>query len=201
MDICLGLDVDGVVLNYLPALMEFARRTGHVVACEAHEVDTYDMSRAFPELDEPGLFRLIGEFSIHESFQEIAEFSGFSTALERIRSEFPEIRLVAITSAGTDPRTADLRRANLERYGFEEVHVLPLGASKKEHLRALPPGSIFVDDLKKHVTAAEEVGLTGVLVRQPYNTDDNHHHVFSDWEEGYEIVGELIRGRTLRLVS
>lgn len=201
MEFVLGLDCDGVVLDYLPALMDFARFRGHHVACEPHEVDSYDMSRAFPGMSAEELFKLIGEFSVHDSFADISEFAGFTTAISKIRNEFPSIRLIAITSAGTEERTAELRRRNLAAYDFEEVHVLPLGASKKEHLRELPAGSIFVDDLKKHVNAAEEVGHTGVLVRQPYNTDDDHHHVFADWNEGYDIVSGLIRGRGLRFAS
>jgi FMN phosphatase YigB (HAD superfamily) len=192
MEIVLGLDCDGVVLNYGPALLEFGRRKGLRIGCEWHEVDMYHMSMAFPDLTKDDIMALIEEFALDDAFGEISLMPGFLEALEALRDEFPGLKVVAVTSAGEEERTIKLRKRNLAPLGFDEVHVLPLSASKKDHLSQLPPGSVFVDDLKKHVDAAEEVGLQGVLVRQPYNSEDRHAHVMHDWMEGCRIISTLL---------
>lgn len=198
----LGLDIDGVVLNYGPALLEFGQSKGLEIGCEWHEVDMYNMAKAFPSLTTDGIMALIGEFSEHEAFSQIEEMPGFSAALNSIREQNPGLRLVAITSAGVSEKTIQLRRRNLARYCFDEIHVLPLQASKEDHLKQLPSGSVFIDDLKRHVDSATKVGLTGVLVRQPYNTADDHDYVLHKWEDGIEMItGILSRARLSHAVA
>jgi 5'' nucleotidase, deoxy (Pyrimidine), cytosolic type C protein (NT5C). len=192
MDIVLGLDIDGVVLNYGPALLEYGVSRGLKIGCEWHEVDMYNMSKAFPDLDTAGIMNLITEFSEAEGFSRIREMEGFSEALAAIRAAYPELKLIAITSAGVSETTINSRKKNLEQFGFNEVHVLPLQASKEEHLAQLPKGSVFVDDLKKHVASAEKVGLTGILMRQPYNSADTHDLVIHNWKEGAEVIKSVL---------
>jgi hypothetical protein len=193
MDIVLGLDIDGVVLNYGPALLAYGARKGLKIGCEWHEVHMYNMSKAFPDLDKDGVMALITEFSETEDFSRIREMDGFTEALAVIRAAHPSVKLVAITSAGVTDRTIELRKINLEPFGFDEIHVLPLHASKEAHLANLPKGSVFVDDLKKHVDSAVKVGLTGILVRQPYNTEDDHDLVMRDWKEGAALIADVLQ--------
>lgn len=192
MDIVLGLDIDGVVLNYGPALLDYGATKGLVIGCQWHEVHMYNMAKAFPELDKDGIMALITEFSETEDFSRIREMDGFTEALADIRAAHPLVKLVAITSAGVTDRTIELRKRNLAHFGFDEIHVLPLHASKEAHLSNLPKGSVFVDDLKKHVDSAVKVGLTGILVRQPYNSDDEHDLVMHDWKEGAALVKSVL---------
>lgn len=192
MEIVLGLDIDGVVLNYGPSLLAYGASKGLEIGCEWHEVDMYNMAKAFPSLDKDGIMSLIGEFSEHDAFSQIEEMEGFSAALEDIRKAHPGLRLIAITSAGVTDRTIELRRKNLERYGFDEIHVLPLQASKEAHLSNLPAGSLFVDDLKRHVDSATKVGLTGILVRQPYNASDDHEFVMGNWADGAALISSIL---------
>jgi hypothetical protein len=201
MDIVLGLDIDGVVLNYGPSLLEYGVSKGLRIGCEWHEVDMYNMAKAFPELDKDGIMSLIAEFSEDEAFSRIREMEGFSAALAEIRSANPGLRLIAITSAGVTDRTIELRRKNLAQFGFDEIHVLPLLASKEAHLAELPRGSVFVDDLKRHVDSAEKVGLTGILVRQPYNAQDDHEFVMNDWVEGASLINAILQANIARLAA
>jgi hypothetical protein len=193
MEIVLGLDIDGVVLNYGPALLEYGASKGLRIGCEWREVHMYNMSMAFPELDKDGVMALITEFSETEGFSRVREMDGFTEALAAIRATHPSVKLVAITSAGVTDKTIELRKRNLEPFGFDEVHVLPLHASKEAHLAELPKGSVFVDDLKKHVDSAVKVGLTGILVRQPYNSEDEHDLVMRDWKEGAELINAVLQ--------
>ncbi|NTF18235.1 hypothetical protein G6L37_07430 [Agrobacterium rubi] len=201
MSIVLGLDIDGVVLNYGPSLLAYGLSKGLTIGCEWHEVDMYNMAKAFPELDKDGVMALITEFSEDEAFSAIREMDGFTEALAAIRAAHPDLRLVAITSAGVTDRTIELRRKNLEHFGFDEIHVLPLMASKEAHLAELPAGSIFVDDLKRHVDSATKVGLTGILVRQPYNAADTHDFVMGDWKEGAALITSILNSNRTPAVA
>jgi len=193
--IVLALDADGVLLNYLSGLFSYVRSRGLPVACEPHEVDDWSCARAFPGWSEEEIFRQIEDFSVHPSFAEIPPIEGAVEAISAIHESFGDIRVVAITSAGKSDETIRLRRKNLELFPFDDIHVLPLGASKKEHLSQLPSGSIFVDDLYKHVMAAEEVGVHGILFRQLYNAKDEHHTVITEWNEGRETIMRLLSDR------
>lgn len=195
----LGLDADGVLLNYLVGLFEYARSTGRRVACEPNQVSDWSCSNAFPDLSEKEIYSLIEEFSVTDGFGRLPAMEGAVEAIHGIKQALPDVSLVAITSAGSSQATIDMRHRNLEMFPLDDVHVLPLGASKKEHLSRLPKGSVFVDDLHKHVETAEQVGLQGVLFRHSYNSMHQHRHVISGWDEGRDLVARLLSGTDMKV--
>lgn len=188
----LGLDADGVLLSYLHGLFGFVRSKGHVVACEPHEVDDWSCARAFPNKTAAEIGEYIEEFSVQPSFAHIPAIEGAVDAIHGIKQDLPDVKVVAITSAGTSPLTIAMRRTNLQIFPFDDIHVLPLGASKEAHLSQLPYGSVFVDDLYKHVMSAERVGLKGVLFRQTYNAMNDHHNVIENWASGRYVITRLL---------
>lgn len=193
----LALDADGVLLNYLNGFLNYCRKTGREIYCEDHEVDSWSMRRAFgisnndPTHDEFIMDR-IREFSRSEDFAHIPYITGAIDAVHYLKSLTDELSVIAITSAGTDEVTIRRRHENLRSFPFDAIHVLPLGSSKKEYLRDLPAGSVFVDDLYDHVLAAEEVGVQGVLFRQPYNLNVNATYVIENWQEGQLLIEKLL---------
>lgn len=190
--IVLGLDADGVILDYLHGFMAYLRSIGVEPACGPDEVADWEMTGALPGWSHDQVMAAVADFSVHPDFGRIPAVPGAVDAVASIREEFGDVELVAITSAGTSPDTARLRLQNLEPFGFDDVHVLPLGASKKDHLSLLPRGSVFVDDLHRHVVAAEEAGVQGVLFRRPYNAAHSHANVISCWPQGRLVVSRLL---------
>lgn len=191
--IVLGLDADGVLLNYLAGFISFCRMSGFVVHCEAHEVDDWAMNSAFgADKSDDWIRARIEEFSVSEQFSQIPHLPGAVDAIHHLKALRDDVEVVIVTSAGTSEETARLRRKNLEAFPVDDIHVLPLGASKTEHLSKFPAGSLFVDDLYKHVVAAESVGVKGILYRQPYNATDNHDQVIKNWDEGIKAVSGLL---------
>jgi len=190
----LALDVDGVLLDYLGGFVPWLREQGHDPIKEAHEVDDWDLSYIVPHLSDDETLDLIGRFSVSESFGRLSPLPGARESLALIRKEFPGLSIVAVTSAGTDPSTERLRRANLSLHSMEldSVTVLPLGGDKRAHLAALPKGSVFVDDLMKNIKVAESVGMPSILYRQPYNAQDTHHLVATDWVETLNLIRGLL---------
>ena len=188
----IGLDVDGVILDYVAGFMEFAASKGVRLGCKPEEVDTWTMVRAFPDLDGDAIWAMIEEFSEHEGFGRLVPYEGALETIAQLIKEFPDHPLVAITSAGHSELTKTLRAASLKDIPFSAIHVLPLGESKEIHLAKLPAGSLYVDDLMKNVIVAEKVGLTGVLVRRAYNATDTHVRVANDWVDIAEHIRQIL---------
>ncbi|MCS4088652.1 hypothetical protein [Rhizobium sp. BK176] len=179
----IGLDVDGVIFDYVAGLMEYANSRGIRVGCASDEVDTWTMTAAFPDLNEDEIWELIETFSENEGFGRLQPFAGALETIALLVAEYPDYPLVAITSAGKSEVTKNLRVQNLQGIPFSEIHVLPLGESKQDYLAKFPANSLYVDDLKKNVDVAEKVGVTGIFVRRSYNTADTHPRIAHDWEE------------------
>jgi hypothetical protein len=178
-----GFDVDGVILNYFEGLMKWAGGQGVRLGCEPHEVDTYAMHRAFPDLAEWEVMDLVTIFNTQPDFGRLQAYPGALETISALVRDFPDIELVAITSAGKSDTTRELRLQNLVGIPFSEVHVIPIGASKKTYFEMLPEGSLFIEDLAHHAATADGAGLVSVLYRQPYNLDDEHPRAVTGWEE------------------
>lgn len=178
-----GLDIDGVVCDYLGGFWKFAERKGLRPACPAHEEDTWALSRGFPHIQNDELEAAIAEFSEHPDFATLEFVEGARETMLELRNKYGGLRYVAITSAGLSPATERLRRENLSSLPFSEVHVLGRSSSKSSRLRGLPPGSAYVDDLKEHVDEAERHGLVGILMGRPHNRGLAHPRRAEGWRE------------------
>lgn len=179
----IGFDIDGVILNYFEGLMIWAGEQGERLGCEPHEVDTYGMHKAFPDLAEWEVMDLVTAFSTQQAFGRLNPYPGAIETISTLLEDFPDIELVAITSAGKSDITRDLRLQNLAGIPFSEVHVIPIGASKKTYFEMLPEGSLFIEDLPHHAATADDAGLVSVLYRQPYNIDNEHPRAVTGWSE------------------
>lgn len=179
----IGLDIDNVVLDYFAGVIAYAGRRGVRIGCEAWEVDTYSMARAFPDLSDDEIMDVFRAFNGDAAFGALSPYPGAVETILSIMEDNPDVELVAITSAGTSETTRDLRVANLARLPFSEINVIDIGMSKRAHLERLPPGSLYVDDLVHHVEMAHEVGLDAILFRQPYNGGTAWERVADGWDD------------------
>lgn len=178
-----GFDVDGVILNYFEGLMTWAGGRGVRLGCLPEHVDTYTMASAFPDLAEDEIMDMIRIFNTEPDFGRLKPYPDAMDVISNIMRDFPDIELVAITSAGRSDITRELRLQNLAEIPFAQVHVIPIGESKKTYFEMLPEGSLFVEDLAHHARTADEAGLVSVLYRQPYNLDDEHPRAVTGWDE------------------
>jgi FMN phosphatase YigB (HAD superfamily) len=185
-----GFDVDGVILNYFEGLMTWAGGQGVRLGCRPEEVDTYSMHRAFPGLAEWEVMDMIGIFNTQPDFGRLRPYPGALEVIAGLLHDFPDIELVAITSAGRDEITRQLRIENLDSIPFEQVNVIPIGASKKSYFEMLPSGSLFIEDLPHHAAAADDAGLVSVLYRHPYNIDVEHPRAVTGWTELDALIRE-----------
>ena len=187
-----GLDVDGVILDYVSAIMNFAKKNEVRIGCTVPEMNSWSMQCAFPDLNSDEIWGLIEDFNSSPDFGCIEPIEGAIKTIDAIHKEFPGVSLVAVTSAGESDVTRQLRIQNLKDIPFDEINVIPLGVSKYDHLIKLPRGSAFVDDLMKNIRTSEDAQLTGVLFRQPYNVEDDHDRVAHKWEDVHNHLREII---------
>jgi FMN phosphatase YigB (HAD superfamily) len=192
MNPIIGFDVDGVIFDYVAGFMAFAASRGVRLGCASDEVDSWTMTAAFPDLNGDQIWDMIEAFSEDEGFGRLEAFPGALETIKQLIKEYPDYPLVAITSAGKSELTKRLREKNLASIPFSEIIVLPLGESKEQYLAKFPANSLYVDDLKKNVDAAERVGVTGVFVRRSYNTADTHTRLAHDWDEIANHVREIL---------
>lgn len=192
----LGLDVDGVLLDYCVGFLSYLPSIGVIPACKPNEVDNVNLKCALPELERAAIEKLITDFSKTEGFGQLPAYPGAVEAVSRIKTHFgDQLRIVAITSAGTSDETRRLREQNLALFSFDEVHMLPIGGDKSEHIARLGPHSVFVDDMLTNVRAAQNVGVRSVLYRQLHNAMDHHDLTMESWDdEGFDTVFNALAG-------
>jgi len=186
----LVVDIDGVVLDHAAGMHAWAINNGIAVGCAPEACDCYSMGPMFPGMTQEEIMRLMVEFSHDDDFSTLPIIPGFESALERLRNQHPDMMLIAITAPGKSERTKALREENLRNFLFDEIHILDMHSSKKNHLNLMPRSAIFFDDLADHVITAEALGLKSVLFRQPHNLKEEHTLVAKNWETGFEIVRE-----------
>jgi 5'(3')-deoxyribonucleotidase len=190
----IGLDVDGVILDYISGFMDYAKSLGVRIGCGADEVSSYSMSNAFPDLAETKIYDMLLDFSVTEGFGRLNFYDGVGHSITNLLNRFDDLEFVAITNAGTSEITQELRKLNLKSLPLKEITVLPLRVSKAEVLKQLPAQSIYVDDLMSHITTAEDLGHTGILFRQSYNIVDDHCRVVHNWQEIEASIVNILEG-------
>lgn len=192
-DRVLAVDIDGVVLDHAAGFYSWAQSMGIATDCLPENCSCYAFRPMFPGLDDYEINELLVSFSLSEEFGSLPVMPYFEEALAALRKDLGEFKLIAITAPGTSGVTVESRKRNLQRFDFDEVHVLEMGASKRRHLERLPKNAVYLDDLIAHVQTASALGLRSALFRQPHNASDTHHTVIRDWKSERELISNLLR--------
>lgn len=184
------LDVDGVVLQWLPTFAGWMADRG-LPPRIPHALETdFKMSTMFPGIAFGRVLEEIALMSLDPRYARMPFYPGVEETVAAMRAEHPEAEIVAVTAAGARPETAAMRRANLAALALDDVHVLPLGARKIDEFRRFPKGSIVLEDVGSHVLEAEEAGHVGVLIHRPYNARETAGVRVSCWAGFRKLVGE-----------
>ncbi len=196
MEKTLVLDADGVILDHPRGMSAWAQNKGIAVGCTPEELYCYSMSPMFPNLSASEIWALLEEFGEHEDFANIPEIEGFADVLSNLRDRVPDLKVVCITAPGASQKTVASRIANLQKFSFDAVKVLPLGSSKLSELSLINPGAIFIDDVIGHVHAAEAVGHKGILFRQPHNVGTDHARMLENWQGAEDYLLDMLVGQS-----
>lgn len=189
----LAFDVDNVIFDFARTFAAWMEEEhGHAPTVDVSVHCRYDFSNVFPWLDDAERMAYVKAFLKHERFGEMIEVEGVREGLACLRELEPERPHIAITSCGLAEDTHRRRLANLASFALDHIEILPLGHDKIEEYNRLPPGSIVLDDLPRHVAEAEQAGHVGVLFTRPWNRDHDVRHRVSGWPEFLERVPELL---------
>lgn len=116
----IGLDVDGVILDYVTGFLNHARKLGHTPSCEADKVSSWNMKSVFPSLDEATIWNIVESFSVDDGFGRLNAFDDAVETIKALKEEYVDHPIVAITSAGSSPITRSLRLTNLAGIGHTD---------------------------------------------------------------------------------
>lgn len=185
-------DADGVLVFWIGAFKKFMESRGYSQKPDTeHE---YRMSIKYgisSELVE----NLITEFNESELIANLEPFGDAPTYIPKLVEK--GFRFIVVTSLSDAPHAREYRAQNLRAiYGdiFDDVVSIKVGASKYETLKRWADTKLFwIEDHQRQAEAGYEVGLSPILIRQPYNS-----HYSTDlfptvsfetpWKEIYDLV-------------
>lgn len=185
-------DVDGVLLDWFGSFKEWMK--GQDIKIDDDAEVKWNMIDTFVGLSEEEIDAKIEEFNNSDHFGHLDHWPGALAATMQLRKAFPELLFVALTGAGTSPRTTRLRAASVEAFPIDEMFIVPLGESKVPWLKRYDyHGSVFIEDNAKHAKDGVNYAEHVVLLDRPYNGKKVPGAVRCfDWDEAVDfITGEL----------
>ena len=173
------IDIDGVLLYWIPAFNRYMQGQGFNAICDNTFVypATYDITRE-------ELIYYINDF--HAGHWEFGTLPIHADAKEGVDILIKMgYRFVAITSCSTHPQAIALRRANLYlHFGdvFDAVHCLDLTDSKSTHLSEHEP-TFWIEDQTKNALLGLEYGHDCILMQHSWNKGIEHKGITlcEDW--------------------
>lgn len=188
----IAIDVDQVLVEWLRAFAEWMVEIGNTMTCRHEDVEWAHFWDAFVGEDKESIYRWVRAFNMTERFSRLPFIPGALEGVNALRRELSSnIRLVAVTSAGSDPATFELRSKNLEPFGLDEIHVVPLRAEKTAVLKAVN-ALVLVDDLPKYCAQADAAGIVSILFDAPHNRQITHPRRACGWSDVPDLVAHAI---------
>lgn len=179
-------DIDGCVLDWFTGFrlwMDSVKGYPPALSMDGENFD-YNLTSMWPTINGEEINRFIGEFNRSPYFGRLSVMDGAVEVVERLQRHLPDAVHAVVTAAGVHPDTIIGRLQNISRFGFEEVHVLPLNSTKCQWLKMYRPG-LLIEDSVSHANRAAKDGWTVALLDRPYNrvqTDDRVLRV-KTWHE------------------
>lgn len=165
-------DCDGVLLNWSKGFGDFAAAKGYPRISGTENDYRIHTGHNIPiELAQS----IIREFNEGPEVEHLEPFADSVEYVAKLASL--GFRFIAVTSISNHPDSKIYRTRNLSKlFGdvFDEVHCLPMGASKASALMQWAgTGYFWIEDHMRQAEAGYEAGLSPLLINHPYN---KHYH-------------------------
>lgn len=179
-------DCDGVILAWEQQFHIWMKARGYTrVNNSVYNIEhTYDIVRDRAE-------QLIQEFNTSAYMIDLPPFRDALSGIATLREA--GYKFIAITSVGSDPHTARLRKINLEDlFGkdvFLEIHCMD--GNKRPYLEPYKDSGLFwIEDLEKNAVLGADLGLQSILLTHAYNLDCVDHRIrrVQTWKDITEII-------------
>lgn len=187
------LDIDDTILDYSSGFLEYIG----VELPEKNEKyrNITDYLTSVHSMTHHEVYKSIESFNRAPAFSRLLPFKSSNLFIKKLREQSIQVHL--ITSCGDNAQTRKLRERNLYEVfedSFEEVHVLPLMASKRPVLKKYTTaGPLFVDDTIEHYITAKEIGISAMIMDTQFNTYDTGDTSFIlDWNSARGLYNDIL---------
>ncbi|MDX5369232.1 MAG: hypothetical protein LPL29_07620 [Alphaproteobacteria bacterium] len=190
------LDVDDVLLDWFGGFRAWLWMEHGISPVGISHPAAWDMSDVYPGLGRAKIVGLIRDFNRSDAFGELTPKPYAEDAIAGLRSFYPGERIVALTSSGLHPKTVKLRAHSLERFDLDELHIVPIGDSKADHLeRLFEPGSLYVEDNHMHAADGLHIGYDTLIFDYPHNRNFKDERLMRArcWQGAMQHVRHLKR--------
>lgn len=196
----IALDVDGVLLNFMPAFdqaaSEFLKRPINVQKNE-YQMDYYHLGKRVQATDEEGA-QILQHMIKTKMYENLQPLEGVKEALEAIKAEgFKIIVVTALPEEAREMRLNNLK--NILDLVPDEMYCVGMGMSKGDTLKKVNP-DIFIDDRIDYLASASFIYHTAWVDQREEQKDqhsmvDVHVHSLKEWTEKHmpRIVKKLNR--------
>ncbi len=169
-DITLISDVDGVAMDWTQGFVNYMASIGHH-ALHANP-STFGMTDIFPELEKP--WTHIMDYQHSPFYEQVRAYEDAKETYGRLHDLGAKI--VFLSSCGETDfiKTTRENTLNSEFSGkFDDIILLPFGASKLDALSKFKKGSVFIDDQVHIAQEGVLMGHNSFLRDMPYNSKDS----------------------------
>lgn len=190
------LDIDDTLLGWSEGFVNWSRATGEISS--SHVFKRHESVEHLPFLTGNGQWDMdrVAAFNLSQAFAQLPVLPG---AVELVRDlRLSGARLWVISAAGTGKAITDFyRRKQLRQvFGdvFEDVLVIPLGASKKEFIEKIGANSLLLDDSLRHATDQTRGSRDAIWV--DFRGEAKHFEglaTIRDLSEVYGVLSQLSR--------
>lgn len=182
------LDCDCILLDYIPAFIEWVEEHKGFMVDPNSDRSSYNMSEWFYDMTPHDFVALIEEYNSYPRVIPAVEH-----AVEHVKQlKASGYSITVVTSFGGSTGSSQFRKDYLNLLFpdcFDEIIVLELGACKKDVLASIKP-KYFVDDADHYLQAGLNLGITCISLTTSYNGYTDSIYV-NNWNEINYIIGDI----------
>lgn len=174
------LDVDEVMIDWLPAFTAWMAERGHRAHPEGS--NHYDLVHTYPGLVMSEIAAEIDAFGRSPQYGKLPLRDGVMIEIGALAVAGCEVH--AVTACGRDPQIVSNRHYQLR--GLPLTSIIPVEHSegKESAYLRFPPGSVVVDDSPHHLQTARGCGHVAVAYDAPWNRGAVVNDRLFDWSFG-----------------
>ena len=187
----IGVDVDGVLLNWEESFDDFMSGQGLTKKDQGH----FDLRKHYPEVPAEALNTYISVFNESAYMRYLEPMDGAVEYVTKLADE--GYKFSVITSQTLNKVANRAREDNLkEVFGdvFEDFTFLETGQGKYFALQKFDMGTIWIDDKPDNVESGKVLGLVPILLDLPHNRSYNNKQMniqrANSWKDIYDIIKE-----------
>lgn len=182
-------DIDGVIFQWSKTFGQYIKDIGLVP--ETHKIQSSYKVEEFFNITKNEATDLVDEFHHSDQFADLVPYYDALVYVRKLAQE--GYRFIGITACGDSDNEViyNNRYTNLNKYFlniFDDLHIMPIRASKAEYLSRYK-NAYWVEDTLKNAITGLEFGHTTFFINREEDPRDQGRHPdvteFSSWKEVY----------------